>query len=110
MLLPSSFTSSLLTIARPRLLTIVLFASSSELSCILNDSFDVPGTITSLGPRSGNLTAKIPLWSIVLGTCVLNKVQRMPLIPFCLRSLRWGLSLYPYSEVIFVIYRYIFFM
>ena len=61
MLLPSSLTSSLLTIARPRLLTIVLFASVSEFSCILNDSFEVPGTLTSSFPSSGNLTAKIPV-------------------------------------------------
>ena len=61
MLRPSSLTSSLLTIARPRLLTIVLFASVSEFSCILNYSFDVPGTITSSFPRSGNLTANMPV-------------------------------------------------
>ena len=73
----------LLTITRPRLLTVRLL-SVPPFNSILNERRTVPGMMSSLTLRSGNLTVKISLALILLGSLVNTTVWRLPFTPYAL--------------------------
>ena len=97
---PSNFTANFLTIALPMLLTNVLLASTAEVNSMLKLRFAVPGMITSLLPKFGNLTSSSWAWSISLGLWVTITFCLVPFIPLGVLREHSGFNHFLYSILI----------
>ena len=82
---PSNLTASFLKIALPILLADVFFVSTFDSSLMSKLKFAVPGIMTSLLPKFGNLTNNNWFWSISLGLWVTITFWREPFTPRAFR-------------------------